>query len=134
MQNEHVMVIAYPSEESEKAELLEVKDDFREFQKIVGGTFSIPFISEKLLEKKIDIYVNDEGKIEGLEPSILIIKDNEILDYIVGKCVFTSTDSEGNTVSLNKDQVLYLQKNVFANCRLVKFKGKDPKVFPCIEF
>lgn len=58
-----------------------------------------------LRENNIDIWVDDCGKLEGLEPSVILMEDGEILDVLAGNVVFTSFDDEGNTLPLSEEQI-----------------------------
>lgn len=86
----------------------EIKDTLEELQKIVGGYIEIPFLSRKFYERDIDIIINEEGKfIEGLNPEIAVVKrtTGEVLDVVMGNCIFASHDEEGNTMALSKEQI-----------------------------
>lgn len=93
----------------------EINNTLEELQKIVGGYIEIPFLSKKLFEKEIDIIINEEGKfIEGLKPEIAVVKNgtNQILDVVMGNCIFTSHDEEGNTTALNEEQIKIVTKEL----------------------
>lgn len=92
------------------AELKQISNELEIFQGIVGGYIEIPFISEKLHDKGIDIIINEEGKLEGLEPQLVITKGNEILDLICGNVIFTGNDKKGNQKSLTKEQFIYVKE------------------------
>ena len=80
----------------------EIDNTLEALQKIVGGYIEIPYLSETLAENGIDVIINDEGKfIEGLRAEIAIVKDgtNEVLDVVMGNCIFASHNDEGDTVS-----------------------------------
>lgn len=85
----------------------EIKDSLAGLQQIVGGYIEIPFLSPVFNENKIDIVINEEGKlIDGMEPEIAVMdkETNAILDIVYGNCVFVSHDEEGNTIELNDEQ------------------------------
>lgn len=85
----------------------EINNTLEELQKIVGGYIEIPFLSRVFNENKINIIINEEGKlIEGLEPEIAIIDGatQRVLDIVYGNCIFASHDYEGNTIELNEEQ------------------------------
>lgn len=85
----------------------EIKNTLEALQEIVGGWIEIPFLSEKLYQEGIDIIINEEGKLIGLEPQVVIVKKgtSQILDLLAGNCIFASHDEEGNTVELNDKQI-----------------------------
>lgn len=105
-------LIVRPSEENSplKIETLEVDSlDYTDIQKIVGGTFEIPFLSEKLSENNIDCFINDEGKFLDIGISAVIVdKEQNILDYIKGNILMIGHNKEGETVGLTDKQYDYL--------------------------
>ena len=93
-------------------EVKEIENTLEALQKIVGGYIEIPFLSEVFAENEIDLVINEEGKfIDGLNAEIAVIgtKTNSILDIVYGNCVFVSHDEEGNTVSLNDEQIAIIK-------------------------
>lgn len=98
-----------------KLEVKEIDNTLGTLQQIVGGYIEIPYLSEVFAKNGIDIIINDEGKfIEGLKPEIAVVKDgtNEVLDVVMGNCIFASHDEEGNTVSLNEVQIMIIQNEL----------------------
>lgn len=92
----------------------EIENTLEALQEIVGGWIEIPFISEKLYEEGIDIIINEEGKLIGLEPQIAIVQKgkNKILDLVMGNCIFASHDEEGNTIGLNDRQIKVIEEEL----------------------
>jgi hypothetical protein len=89
-------------------ETKEIGNRLEDLQEIVGGYIEIPFLSETLYEKGIDVIINEEGKlIDGLKPEIAIVneKQGNILDLVYGNCIFASHDDEGETVGLTEEQI-----------------------------
>ena len=90
-----------------KIEILEVEIDkdreLESIQKTVGGHFEIPYINKRLSENEILTIVNEEGKLLGLEPTIALMKDDEVIDTLNGTVLFLSADGEEMT-SLSKEQ------------------------------
>jgi hypothetical protein len=104
----------------------EINNTLEDLQKIVGGYIEIPFLSQKFLEHEIDIIINEEGKfIEGMTPEIAVVKEETgtILDLIMGNCVFTSHDVEGETVELNEEQKKIVEKELEYTA-VLKYKDK----------
>lgn len=90
-----------------KFEAKEIANELEELQKIVGGYIEVPFLSETLTKSGIDVIINEEGKfIEGLRPEIAIVdrETNQVLDVVMGNCIFASHDEEGETIPLNEEQ------------------------------
>lgn len=110
-----------------------IMDDLKTLQGIVGGYIEIPYISEQLANKGIDIIINEEGKLEGLKPSFVVVgKGGEVIDVICGNVIFTSHDKKGNQQGLTKSQFIYLLDVVNTrgiiemgeeeyNCGIIKF-------------
>lgn len=95
----------------------EISNNLLNLQAIVGGNIEIPYISKELAEMGIDMIINEEGKLEDLRTSIVIVDEetDEILDTIKGNVIFASHDEDGETVSLNDEQLDYLRKNIYNN-------------------
>lgn len=67
------------------------------------------------LTPTLDMWVNEEGKLDGLpyNPDATAIFWSHFgfgTDIIVGDVVFTSHDEEGNTTSLENEQMQYLEQ------------------------
>lgn len=93
----------------------EIDNTLEVLQKIVGGYIEIPYLSEVFAKNGIDVIINDEGKfIEGMKPEIAIVKDgtNEVLDVVMGNCIFASHNDEGDTVALNEVQIMIVQNEL----------------------
>lgn len=95
----------------------EIRNTLSNLQAIVGGNIEIPYISQELAEMGIDMIINEEGKLEDLRTSILIVDEetDKIIDEIKGNVVFASHNEEGETISLNDKQIDYLEKNIHNN-------------------
>ena len=108
----------------------EINNTLEELQKIVGGYIEVPFLSQKFLEHGIDIIINEEGKfIDGLKPEIAVVKKgtNNVLDIVYGNCVFASHDAEGNTISLNEEQIKIVKAEL--QLEAVLHNGKSNKSY-----
>lgn len=93
----------------------EIENTLEALQEVVGGYIEIPYLSETLAKNGIDVIINDEGKfIEGLRAEIAIVKDgtNEVLDVVMGNCIFASHNDEGDTVSLTNEQIAIVQNEL----------------------
>ena len=92
----------------------EIENTLESLQKIVGGWIEIPYISHRFAEEVIDVIINEEGKMIGLEPQIAVVRkdDNKILDLVMGNCIFASHDEEGNTVELTDKQIKIIKEEL----------------------
>ena len=92
----------------------EIENTLESLQKIVGGWIEIPYLSQRFAEETIDVIINEEGKLIGLEPQIAVVKkdNNKILDLVVGNCIFASHDEEGDTIGLNDKQIEIIKEEL----------------------
>lgn len=98
-----------------KLEQKNIENTLESLQEIVEGYIEIPFLSEALYRKGIDVIINEECKlIEGLRPEIAIIEKttNRILDIIYGNCIFASHNDMGETTPLNEEQMKFINQEL----------------------
>ena len=75
-------------------------------QNTVKGFIEHVALPIDLEEQKIDLWVNEEGKLLRLNPNVVIAnKDNEVLDILVGPILVTSS-YEDEVVGLTDEQIL----------------------------
>lgn len=91
-------------------------------QGIVGGYIEMPYLSEALDSRKIDIVINEEGKLEGLEPNMMVMHKGQIVDIVVGDMLFVANDGQGNTIGLDDKQLEYL-KELFEHHAVLTNRG-----------
>ena len=105
---------------------VETDDTLQLIYKEIGNScncIDIPFVSREYAKRRIDLILNDEGKLIAEERQVitgLIIDfantDNEyrpeVIDYIVGNYLLMSHDEDGEIISLTDEQVEYI-KNSF---------------------
>lgn len=101
----------------------EIRNNLDTLQGIVGGYIEIPYISQELYNRGIDIVINEEGKLMGLIPTIYIVKDGKVVDTINGNAIFTSHDEEGNLSSLDQKQLDFLEQYIKESISI--FYGQD---------
>ena len=111
------VLILNPGEIIPREKSLTSKDnitlDLEDMQEIVNGRIEIPYISEELYKKKIDMVVNEEGKIANLENSLFILdKNNKILDIIAGSILFCGVDEEGASIGLTDEQIKFIKESI----------------------
>lgn len=58
---------------------------------------------------EVDVWCNEEGKLDNLDPSGVIVHNGEIVDILVGPLGFAKTDEEGYTYPLPANEVCALQ-------------------------
>lgn len=82
-------------------------DGLEDMQKIVGG-----HIECVQLPHDIDLWLNEEGKLEGLPANIALFHNGEVVDIIVGDVFFASHDDEGDSTSLNDIQKKWIEQRL----------------------
>jgi hypothetical protein len=90
------IVIKYPGE---KPQLMKINGDLESMQRLVGGYVECVNFDGKIL----DMWCNEEGKLMGLDYNF-----NWNGDPIVGTVFFCTADSEGDSISITKEQIGYL--------------------------
>lgn len=104
-----------------KFETKEIANELEDLQKIVGGYIEVPFLTETFTKNGIDVIINEEGKfIEGLRPEIAIVdrNTNQVLDVVMGNCIFASHDEEGETIPLTEEQYKIVMTELQMMCVL----------------
>ena len=105
-----------------------IKNTLKSFQTEVGGNIEIPYISDDLGSMEIDLIINAEGKINGLDPSLVLIHENEPFDVVAGTVFFTTTDSDGDFKSLSDEQIKYLEEKIGNKHRKISQDNRFIKV------
>lgn len=97
-------IVAVVKEPYKKAQVVNIDDDLKTLQNIVGGC-----IAAGDLPNMEDIYgfCNDEGLLIGLEPNVY---RPQWKDALFGPLVFVGAGDEGESVSLTKEQVDAIMK------------------------
>lgn len=112
-----------------KFEEKEIESGLKALQEIVEGYIEIPYLSDKLAENRIDVIINEEGKlIDGMQPEIAIIHKGEIQDIIFGNCIFASSNDDGETIGLSDSQVNLIYKELKSGTILFENEVKSVKV------
>lgn len=88
-------------------------------QKRVGGwvelIYSGAYVSQEMVDRNIDIFINEEGKLNALAYNPRATALTRLLlwgDAIVGHAVLCKSDDEGNSIPLSEDDKEFL-------CRIV---------------
>ena len=104
------------------AEVKTIPNELEKMQELVGGCFDIvrgeymlpPALQNSVLAK-YDIFVNDEGIINGLEPNICLNpeaalnKDYDNAGLLFGDIFIARHDSEGDTISIDRFDIMPLR-------------------------
>lgn len=73
-------------------------------QDAVGGFIELLPLSI-LDENYIQAFVNEEGKLIGLDPTALLTAKGNVCDLVAGNIMFVGYDDEGETVGLEDEQI-----------------------------
>lgn len=104
------------------AEVKTIPNELGEMQELVGGCFDIvhgeymlpPALQNSVLTK-YDIFVNDEGIINGLEPNICLNpeaalkKDYDNAGLLFGDIFIAGHDTEGDIISIDRFDIMPLR-------------------------
>lgn len=106
----------------------EIGDNLVDLQKEVEGLIDIPYFGEDLESKKINIVINDEGKINMLNPSIVVMdkSGHRMLDVIAGNAIFIGYNEEGDSISLDDKQCDYIEEILSDKTKLAGEDGIYP--------
>ena len=97
-----------------------------ELHNAIGGYFEHINFNENFIKNHIDIWVDEEGKLKDLKPSIALINQgNQIVDVLAGDVIFTSTDGLGNTLSLYDNQIKIIKEEIKYTCMLAIQNNND---------
>lgn len=100
--------------------VLNQEDTLGSLQSSVGG--HIERVPLPILENEgIDVWVNEEGKLQNLNPAVLVVHNGEPIDVICGNIAFAGHDGEGGTIELTKEQEAMVEKIMEKHW----FHGKD---------
>lgn len=102
------------------AEVKTIPNELGKMQELVGGGYFDIIRGEymlppALLLAKYDIFVNDDGIINGLEPNICLNpeaalkKDYDNAGLLFGDIFIAGHDTEGDTVSINRFDIMPLR-------------------------
>ena len=103
-----------------KQGIMEIENTLEAEQSFVGGVIDVYAITDNL-----DIVLNDEGLINGLEPRAVVLgegtdeakKQRKIKEIIHGDCFVCRHDNDGNFVSIREedvDTIRYLVKSIIS--------------------
>ena len=107
----------------------------KRFQGYVGGyveAVSLEAMTGMEEFRDVDVVLNEEGKLIGLQPTLFFVRSDEVLDYIAGNAVFCKVDAQGDWVGLSEHiierilescEFVMTEKGTFAT---IHYKGTTP--------
>ena len=85
------------------------------------------------LENDVCIWINEEGKINGMKPNTALLdKNGKIFDVIHGDSVLTAVNEEGDTVPMTMEQVNYFE--TLGNRPIIATMGEETVVLSTLMF
>lgn len=84
----------------EWAQVREIENTAKAFQGIIGG-----YLESVYLGENIHMYMDEEGKLKGLRPNLLISSGGDI-DIICGTVIIVRADLEGEEVDLSLSDIV----------------------------
>ena len=98
-------------QDKDEPEVIIIKNDFHEVQKLVGGLIELvipeQFNNKDKRIKGLDFYINEEGRlIQGFVPNI-VLNSEEYSDWsiLVGNIVVLDRDEEGEFKSISENRI-----------------------------
>lgn len=79
-----------------------------------GGYLEHIQYNRRLVENKIDMWCDEEGKLKELAPEIVVFEreTNKIVEVLVGPIVFTGSDGYGNSLPLTDAQIAIIKEEL----------------------
>ena len=102
-------IIFNPSENQNELTMVSFSDELISLQSCVNGHIE-HLMFEELREHYIDGWINEEGKLLKMKPSLVFYHDGSMVDLVVGPLVFTRFDDYGETYGLTE-----FDRNTIAN-------------------
>lgn len=110
----------------------EVEDsfDYKDMQEIVGG-----FIEHLSVTDRVDMWLNDEGKLLSLPTNLFLSYNETICDSVQGDIFFTTHDDEGNTTGIDEEdeKVVWSMFNRMAMCHDPYVDGSPIDLYPVLS-
>lgn len=110
-------------ETNREAYCSEIENDLTVIQNIVEGNIElVPIV--KLFKQDIGVIVNEEGKLLSLDSNILLLKDEELVNILVGNIIFVGIDRGMDFCSLSDEQIGYIKSYVFDSDKYIDSRGR----------
>ena len=116
---------------NEMHKIIDIDNELHVFQNIVEGYIEMPYIP--LLSKMgISMIINDEGKLNGSEPNIGLVKDNKVIDLIFGNVIFVNVKNDDLT-DLNENQIKFINDVLNINRSQCIIRNNTDNTTKCIN-
>lgn len=135
--NDMTVVVRYtgidPDRMRRQVEVRPFYDGLEYLQKLVDGHIEHFVVDDKLDDLYIDMWINEEGKFrEDFRPSFALVHDGKLYDVIVGPCLFTKYDDQGETHGLSLDEMNHVIEYL-NDLEMVALVDKDGKQVPVLK-
>jgi hypothetical protein len=95
----------------------EVEDTYELIRNAVEG-----YIEALRLSETCTLWINEEGKINELEPNFFLLdRAGNRVDYVAGNVIFTGVDENGDTVSLSEEDVKLIEERFVSRVALMYY-------------
>ena len=118
MEPEEIIVIF--KRPAEEAYVTSIRKGLKPMQSLVGGSIEMMRGEVVGLSPIIDVWFNEEGKLESLPPNLNLVCEGERFDVLVGPAFFTTHNSQGDTLELPKE----FHEEVFKFCKEHAWRGR----------
>ena len=99
------IVIARKPDERPTATVVTGHPDLDQLQGYVGGYIDAVTCWGRIGERRVTLWVHDEGLLLGLPPTVAVNHGNGEQSLLVGNIVVTTDDAEGETVDMTEAEV-----------------------------
>lgn len=112
-----------------ECEIKPFNDELAYLQNLVGGYLEHYTISKQLDDLHIDMWIDEEGKLkDGLKPTwALADLDGKLIDIILGNCVFSKYNDQGETLGLCESD-LDIVRHFLQISPIVEIVPRDPEL------
>jgi hypothetical protein len=107
--------IIYLKADEEEAKVTYKENDYKEGQALVKGNLEVVSLGDNIV-----LWINEEGKLNGLTTNFNLIHQGKVADVVVGDVYFTGRDYEGDEASLTDEQIGSIEK-MFINRRNMNY-------------
>lgn len=114
---EIVVIFKRPGED---AYVTSIRKGLKPMQALVEGSIELMHGGVVGLSPAIDVWFNEEGKLESLAPNLNLVCEGERFDVLVGPAFFTTHNGKGDTCELPQE----LHAEVFAFCKEYAWRGR----------
>lgn len=105
-----MLVLNCETLEFEVKELPSEKVGYEVLSEAVGGYIEHVVYDRDFANRRIDMWIDEEGKLKGLNPCVAIVDENSVMmDILVGNVVFTTCDVEGDSFGLTDEEIGFIK-------------------------